>query len=390
MSLLNFMKEAESQSAEEQPEKVAQEAEVTSAEQEKQVEAEATSEESPDEQSEEPVASGEGGWLRNWLAKAGYDPDELSELDDDEIERQALDRLRGGAEQPTPATDGKVAQPATDGAQVAPPSPAPEKESKEQEKAQAELEKLEYDRRIAELVRLENGKYLPIDETPEAIEAAKVANAYTTKRRERLEKIVDDPRGTLEPLFDELIEKRLQERFEAFQKQQEEAQARLALERQRMSEEQRLQSIIEENKSLLYKLDDEGQIQRSLKTNKLKFTPFGREVERQFLELAELSPEQNQSVLLQKAIRDVSRYMKPEQAEEVAPKAAPASPAEKKKEFLEKAKAATVDTEVSKKPASVQETVELGAGTTLLDAIVSNPDTQDNPAVQAIRNRMAR
>lgn len=394
MSLLDFMKAAEAEKPEGNEEQAALEkTEVTSETEEQEVPVEdvAQEEEPPAEEpeSKQPEDSEVKG-LRNWLAKAGYDPEEIAELDDEEVSQHVMDRLRGGNESPDPATEGKAAQSATDGEQTAPPSPAPKQEAKgatEKTSVESELEKLEYDRRIAELVKQEGNKYVPVDESPEAAEAAKIANSYVAKRRERLEKIVDDPRGTLQPLFEELIERKLQERFEAFQKSQEEMQALALAEQRNRSEQERLQALVTENESMLYKLDESGKRRVSLKTNKLMLTKFGKEVERQFMELAEISPNQPQSVLLQKAIKDVSRYMKPDEPVEEKPKAAPA---EKKREFLEKAKAATVDTEVSKKPASVQETVELGAGMTLLDAIANDPDNQDNPAVQAIRMRMAR
>lgn len=335
----------------------------------------------------EPEEEKPAGWgLRGWLEKAGYDVEELEDLTDDELDSLAVERFQGGAKEKPPeqSTDGAAAQPARDGAKAEPPSPKPEKQDVSAGSVDDELAKLEYDHNIAQLVKQDGGRYLPVDDTPEAVEAAKVANSYSRKRQERFNKILDDPKGTLGPwmqqMVDSLIEQKVEAKLDGYRKSQEELRAKELQEQRVMQEEQRYFATLEKHKAEIYKLSDQGEPRKSLKTGKLMMTPFGREVDRVFLELAELSPNQPHSVLLDKAIGLVGKYLKPE-----APIKKEAPVADKKKAFIEKARAASVDAEVGKKPATVQETVELGASTSLLEAILNDPDNQDNEEIQKLR-----
>lgn len=344
---------------------------------------EETTEEVVDESTEEKPA----GWgLRAWLEKAGYDVEELEDLTDDELDSLAVERFQGGVKEKPPeqSTDGAAAQPARDGARAEPPSPKPEtKQEVSADSVDDELAKLEYDHNIAQLVKQEGGRYLPVDDSPEAAEAAKVANSYSRKRQERFNKILDDPKGTLGPwmqqMVDSLIEQKVEAKLDGYRKSQEELRAKELQEQRMMQEEQRYFATLEKHKADIYKLSDQGEPRKSLKTGKLMMTPFGREVDRVFLELAELSPNQPQSVLLDKAIGLVGKYLKPEAPKKEAPVA------DKKKAFIEKARTASVDTEVGKKPTTVQETVELGASVSLLEAILNDPDNQDNEEIQKLR-----
>lgn len=327
--------------------------------------------------------------LRSWLAQAGFDPDELEELDDEELDRFTRERLSGGGEPPTQPTDGGATRPATDGKQVESPSikeetkqdpPAPVKEA-----TGDELTKLEYDYSISQLVKQEGGKYVPIDDTPEAVAAAKEANGYNRKRQDRLNKILDDPKGTLGPWMrqemEALVSQKLKDEMEQFRKSQEEARQIEVRQRTEQEELDRYESLRDQHKASLYKLSDSGEIRRSLRTGQLMMTSFGREVNKNLLELAELSPHQPRSVLLQKAIQVTSKYMKPEVSDK--PKAEATN---KRQTFLDKARKADVDTDVSKRPASVQEAVALGTNMSLLEAILSDPDNQDNPTVQKLKS----
>ena len=376
-----------------------QKPEVNSAEVEKEIpEAEQVVEETQEPEAKEsdvePEGDGEGKWLRSWLAKAGYDEEELEELGDEEVHQFALQRFKGDDTPPQPK-EGDAERTARDGEQSAPPSlkkeekPEPEKVSLPvKPEVGDELAKLEYDRSIALLVKEEGGRFLPVDDTPEAAAAAKEANQYNRKRQERLNKIIDDPAGTLGPWMQKEIERiaelKLEERFQSYQKTQEELARKQQFEQQIALENKRWEDIVSKNEKSLYKLGDDGQRRKSVKTGKWMMTQFGRDVDREFLELQELSPEKPQSVLLEKAIATVKRYTKSEASAEQ--KETPVE--DKRKTFLEKAKKADVDTEVSKKPATVQEAVELGASTSLLEAILNDPDNQDNESVQKMqRNR---
>lgn len=388
-SLLDFMNE----------DKEPRDAEVTSGSEEQELKPEGQPEGGGEGGEEGKSSDGKSQWMREWLAKAGYDEEELEELSDEEIEQYTLQGVKGSEGSQAKPKEGDAPQAAKDGIQPEVPSsprletkPELEQKTTPVKSAEDELAKLEYDHSIAQLVKQEGGRYVPADDSPEAIAAAKEANGYNRKRQERLNKMLDDPKGTLGPWMrqevDALLEQKLQVKLDELKKSQSEEARKAQEQQQLLAEERRWQELVEKNKNLLYKVGEDGNPRYSLKRRDengkpmLMMTPIGRKVEEQFLELYELSPHQPQSVLLEKAIAIVKKYEKSGQQESVAKE-----PTGKKKEFLEKAKKADVDTDVSKKPASVSEAVELGASTSLLEAILMDQSNQDNQVVLEMKSR---
>jgi hypothetical protein len=343
------------------------------------------------QEAEDSSGGGEEKWgLRSWLAKAGYDTEELEELADDELEQLALQRFNGEPkEPPAQPKDGTATQPARDGEQAESPSLKVEKKEEPQQPAKVdvddELSKLEYDHSIAQLVKQEGGKYLPVDDSPESIAAAKEANSYNRRRQDRLTKMLDDPKGTLGPWMrremEELVSQRIKSEMEGLRQSQEIARQEEAKQRMLSDEESKFQVLKDKHKADIYKLSDDGAPRKSIRTGNLMLTEFGKEVNKNYLELAELSPTAPNSVLFEKAVVMTRKYIKPEVKAKAEPEV------NKKQSFLDKARKASVDTDVSKKPATIQEAVALGTNMSLLEAIRNNEEIQDNPTVQALRNR---
>jgi hypothetical protein len=386
-SLLSFMeseKHAASTVVTEAPEAPEANPEVTSAPVDV-VETETEDQPESQEVADEPEqkSPAEVAYLRAFLKKANLDPTGIS---DDELEELVLRELR--AEPVAPKQPEPVKQ-----VKDEPPPPLPrtdvveskvgEAPNTEKTESQRAVERLEYDARLAAMVTFdENQKAVPKDDSEEALEAAKKINAYSKARRDRVEKLVDDPIGYLMQDLRREMKAVVEEEFKGFEAKQQTAQQRAIQDRIAYEESERVAAIMRDNKARFYELGADGEPRKLLKTGEVVMTAFGREVDQEFVELKQLNPNAPDSVLMAKAIKTVEKYTSaPKPKEDTAAEAA-----DKKKKFLsEDRKTEPLVRETQ--PATLSERLELGSGTSLLQAILSDPDNIDNPVVAKLRQQ---
>jgi len=382
-SLLAFM-ESEKKTAEvvdEQPEVTSgqePEAEVTSG---TETEESGSEVESDEQDSSEPAqANAETAWIRAVLAEKNIDLDGLS---DDDL-REAI--LQEFGEQEKPSRQVAEVKDET-------PPPSPVTDDKESTKgeglnkdADRSIAKLEYDARLAALVTIdEHGNAVPKPEHGEqAKEAAKQINDYSSARRKRVEELVNDPIGFLMADIKREMQSLVGNELKQFRDEQQTVAQKQVAQRMVQEESERVAAILKQNEPRFYKVDSSGKPRLSLKTRKPMLTEFGSQVDAEFLELKAINPQALDSVLLDKALRTVEQFSKAA----AAPTEVAKEVADKKKQFLAKDRTNTqTNHEADREPAKLSERLELGGGTSLLDAIAENPDLVDNPVVARIRQQ---
>lgn len=408
-SLLSFMESERAAAKEADDKKV--EAEATSADADVVVEGEdepvadsgsetdTESDKSPepevDTSAEPDKTPAEQAFLRAFLAKANI---ETEGIPDDELEAMVLAELKGASSDTSQSSDfgqtkGAEEKPAEVKDELAPQLPRKDVEESakgddsKQSASEREIARLEYDAKLAEYVTFEGDKAVPKEEYGEdGKAAARAINEYSAARRARVEKLVDDPVSYLMGDFKREMKALVAEELNNFrteqqtltQKQAQEQQAAIAAQR----EADAVAEIMRENKARFYEVGADGEPRRLFKSNTPVFTHFGKEVDKEFVELRDLNPHVPDSVLLAKAIRTVERYAAPKPKETTA-----AETAEKKKKFLEADR--TVEKEREAHPATLSERLELGTGVNLLQAIMSDPDNVDNPAIAKLRQQIS-
>ena len=386
-SLLAFM-ESEKAEAAKAAEAIVEKPEVTSGSEapvDEGVSVEA--EESPitatveEEPAKEPTA--ESAWLRGFLAKANFDSEGIP---DDELEQLVLAELRAEKPQPVVA-DTKRQDTSNQETKDGTPLPSPTKdgvESKTEGTLGTSVGKLEYDARLAAMVTFDaSGRAVANEDFGDAgRDAAKKINDYSAARRKRVEDLVDDPIGYLMADLKREMESVVGAKLNEFRNEQQTSSQ--AAEQKRLEQEEidRVAAIMQANESRFYQVGADGKPRVSLKSRQRVLSDFGSDVDAEFRELKAISPMVPDSILLEKAMRTADRYhVKP-----TAPGATADAVADKKKQFLAKDRTNTqTDTTVDREPASLGERLELGGGTSLLDAIRNNPDLIDNPVVAKLR-----
>lgn len=334
-----------------------------------------------EEATQEPTA--ESAWLRGFLEKANFDSEGIP---DDELEQLVLAELR--AEKPQPdVADTKKQDTANQETKDGTPLPLPAKDGVESEKEGTlgkSVGKLEYDARLAAMVTFDaSGRAVANEDFGDAgREAAQKINDYSAARRKRVEDLVDDPIGYLMADLKREMESVVGSKLNEFRAEQQTSSQAAEQERLAQEEIDRVAAIMRANEARFYKTGVDGKPRVSLKTQRRVLSDFGSDVDTEFRELKAISPGVPDSVILEKAMRIAERYhVKP-----TSPGATAESTAEKKKQFLAKDRTNTqTDKEADREPASLGERLELGGGTTLLDAVLNNPDLIDNPVVAKLR-----
>ena len=316
--------------------------------------------------------------LRDRYTKLGYKVDD--DTDEDDLAEATLARLAQLEEDNRRLNEAIKAEQAARTEKPKPEIAEPKKESK-QERARKLSPIPKPDQELSALVEFDEDtkRFVGKDKFGSAgAEAAKLFNDYQAQRNSRAELWFDDPvSAVIEDAGDE-IDRRVEEKLQAYFKSIEQKQAEKSVVEEREKSEKELVGFLESIKEELYELTPTKQIKRTI-SNQPVFTEAGKLWLQEYESIQALNPTAPQSLIAKKAYETLNRFsslMKPAPPKETV--------VEKKKKFVEKRK------HESGVPANVpgatfQDKVNSGNKLRLWQALLEDDANQDNPDLATYR-----
>lgn len=211
--------------------------------------------------------------------------------------------------------------------------------------------------------------------------AAKELNDYKKQRDQRFEMWVnEDPTQLILDEAREEIERIAEARAQAIldKIKAEQQTATQATEAEKSQAE--FAGFMETVKEKLYKLGPDGQPKKNPITGEIVTTVAGAEFIREFNELAEMNPNVSPAALAKKAYSTVERLTA------VQPKTDPKQEtADKKKRFLTTQRKHESGVAANANVATTQDKINSGVRMSLLQALLEDPDNEDNPDLAQLR-----
>lgn len=215
------------------------------------------------------------------------------------------------------------------------------------------------------------------------IEAAKQFNDYRAARLKREQELIDDPESLISGLSEDLeerlkaqteamLEARLQAKLDEIRKQQEEALGKTSQQTAQQKEEAEFTTFMESVKDKLYRLTPDGTVRQTL-DGEPAWTDAGKLFRDEFNELYNFAPHLPQSQIAKKAYERVAKIAS------LTPAKSPAeTAAEKKRAFVTKGRKHESGVPSGGNSATVQDKFASGNNVRLFEALLEDPDNDDN------------
>lgn len=213
-------------------------------------------------------------------------------------------------------------------------------------------------------------------------EAAKQFNAYAAERAKRAEAMIEDPTSLLLDDLSDEIDRRAEEKARAVLaslRQEQEASKQQA---DASTRETRWVTYMDSVKDKLYKLNPDGSIKKTINGDPV-FTEAGLLFAKEYNDrIADARPEVDPVDIAKKAYSSIERVITVAQT---VKKDKPQETVEKKKKFLERKKhesgvSGNVNT------ATTQDKFNSGVRSSLLQALLEDPDNEDNAELAKLRS----
>lgn len=212
-------------------------------------------------------------------------------------------------------------------------------------------------------------------------EAAKQLNAYRAARDQRFEMLVSEDfadivRQEIREDIERIAEEKAKAHLEQLKAEQNQRSAATYAEQQQAE----FVGFMEAVKDRLYKLTPGGDIKKNPITGEVAWTETGSQFKDIYSQLQEVNPNAPQAVLAKKAFDIVSKLVPAEQPKDVKQETA-----EKKKRFLDKRKHESGVPTGNANVATVKDRFTSGNKVSLLQALLEDPDNEDNPDLAPLR-----